>query len=521
MQPLCLGYTPVHIIEAIGHSGGIWLLKQTATTTSSTILHHNQYSITFSIQRGDAYTTYTCVYASPNHTMRPNLWSYLTNISHNITSPWMLIGDFNETLIPSDQRGGIFHQNRAALFSNFMNNCNLLDLSTTGGRFTWHHNHNGIRILSKKLDRSLANVDWHITFPEAFFEVLCRLHSDHNPLLLRFGGLPLARGPRPFCFEAAWIDHNDYAELVSQSWSSSNHNTIAALKKVEENSIIFNKEIFKNIFKRKKNVENRLKGVQNYLERVDSVRHTLLEKELQNEYNHILFQEEMLWYQKSCEKWIKFGDKNTSFFHAQTIIRRKNNRIHRLQLPNGTWSSDDSILQAEAQKNFKNLLANTQPHQNHSFNFGLHPTIDEPSKISLTCPITKTEVFTALNSMQPYKAPDPDGFHCIFFKQYWHIVGDDIFCLVHSAFLNDHFDPEISNTLIALIPKIDTPNKYKDFRPISLCNIVYKIITKVLVHRLRPILNNIIGPYQSSFLPGRGTFDNFIVLQEIVHYMRK
>lgn len=109
-------------------------------------------------------------------------------------------------------------------------------------------------------------------------------------------------------------------------------------------------------------------------------------------------------------------NKISSFFHAQTIIKRKKNRIHRLQLPNGTWSSDDSILQAEAQKYFKNLLANTQPHQNRTFNFGLHPTIDEPSKNSLTCPITKTEVFNALNSMKPYKAPDPDGFQCIFFK---------------------------------------------------------------------------------------------------------
>jgi hypothetical protein len=81
--------------------------------------------------------------------------------------------------------------------------------------------------------------------------------------------------------------------------------------------------------------------------------------------------------------------------------------------------------------------------------------------------------------------------------------------------------PTISETLIALIPKVDPPYTFKDFRPISLCNITYKIITKVLVHRLRPILNNIIGPYQSSFLPGRGTTDNAIVLQEIIHFMRK
>ncbi|XP_024630927.1 uncharacterized protein [Medicago truncatula] len=350
------GYTPVHIIEANGHSGGIWLLKHSASNITSTVLDFSNFSITFSINRNNATTTCTCIYASPNPALRPHLWTYLFNINQNIDAPWMIIGDFNETLLPGDQRGGIFHHNRASLFSNFMNNCNLLDLTTTGGCFTWHRNNNGIHTLSKKLDRGLANVDWRISFLEAFVEVLCRLHSDHNPLLLRFGGLPLARGLRPFRFEAAWIDHSDYAEVVRSSWNSTNHNTTASLNSVRQNSITFNQEIFGNIFQRKRRVESRLKGVQNYLERVDSYCHTLLEKELQQEYNHILFQEEMLWYQKSREQWVKFGDRNNSFFHAQTIIRRKRNIIHRLQLPNGITTSDSTILQKEAQKYFKNFF---------------------------------------------------------------------------------------------------------------------------------------------------------------------
>lgn len=62
--------------------------------------------------------------------------------------------------------------------------------------------------------------------------------------------------------------------------------------------------------------------------------------------------------------------------------------------------------------------------------------------------------------MKPYKAPGPDGFYCIFFKQYWHIIGDDIFYLVKTAFQTGDFDPGISDTLIALIPEIDPPSTY-------------------------------------------------------------
>jgi len=134
-------------------------------------------------------------------------------------------------------------------------------------------------------------------------------------------------------------------------------------------------EVFRNIFKRKKHVENRLKGVQSYLDRVDFVQHTLFEKELQQEYNHILLQEEMLWYKKSREQWVKFGDKNNSFFHAQTIIRRKRNIIHRLQLPNGIWTSDHNTLKEEAQKYFKKLFYGNQSHHNRIFHEGAHPSI--------------------------------------------------------------------------------------------------------------------------------------------------
>jgi len=114
---------------------------------------------------------------------------------------------------------------------------------------------------------------------------------------------------------------------------------------------------------------------------------------------------------------VKFGDKNSSFFHAQTIIRRKKNKIHKLQIPNGSWSFENTTLQEEALKYFKNLLCgNHHLHQNHTFNEGRHATLDDADRNSVTSPITKKEVTVALHSMKPYQAPVPDGYQCICFK---------------------------------------------------------------------------------------------------------
>lgn len=79
------------------------------------------------------------------------------------------------------------------------------------------------------------------------------------------------------------------------------------------------------------------------------------------------------------------------------------------------------------------------------------------------------------------------------------------------AFAIGHFDLAFSETLIARIPKVDCPSNFKEFRPISLCNTIYKFITKVPVNRLCPMLDSIIGSLQSSFFPKRGTTDNAII----------
>jgi len=90
--------------------------------------------------------------------------------------------------------------------------------------------------------------------------------------------------------------------------------------------------------------------------------------------------------------------------------------------------------------------------------------------------VTKDEVSQAVNSMKPYKTLGPDGYQRTFVKQYWHVVGDDVWKLVKQAFKIGCFDPTISETLIAFIPKVDNQVNLREFRPISLYKIIYKII---------------------------------------------
>lgn len=94
---------------------------------------------------------------------------------------------------------------------------------------------------------------------------------------------------------------------------------------------------------------------------------------------------------------------------------------------------------------------------------------------------------------------------------FWETVGDDVWRLVREAFETSMYNPKDVEILIVLIPKNDGAKHLKDFRPISLCFMIYKLISEVLVNRLRPFLSNLASPMQSSFIPGRETTNNAII----------
>ena len=123
--------------------------------------------------------------------------------------------------------------------------------------------------------------------------------------------------------------------------------------------------------------------------------------------------------------------------------------------------------------------------------------------------------------MHPTKASGPDGMSAIIYQKYWDIIGDDVIKIVLNILNFIAPIAELNKTNIALIPKINNPTKISEFRPISLCNVSYKIVSKVLANRLKPLLSTIISKSQSAFVPSILITDNVLVAFEIMHYLKK
>lgn len=118
---------------------------------------------------------------------------------------------------------------------------------------------------------------------------------------------------------------------------------------------------------------------------------------------------------------------------------------------------------------------------------------EEENSILMKVP-TREEIKETLFQMQNLKAPEPNVFPALFYKEFWPIAGDAITDVVISFFTDEYFTKEANNSFIVLILKTTNPTSVNNFRPISLCNVVYKIISKLLVAKLRPLLHKIISP---------------------------
>ena len=89
------------------------------------------------------------IYAHPTLTIRSNLWVYLKHLRSLVSKPWMLLGDFNEVLLPSESHGGVFVSSKAMAFAESVDECLLIDLGACGGRFTWFRTNKGTRKVAK------------------------------------------------------------------------------------------------------------------------------------------------------------------------------------------------------------------------------------------------------------------------------------------------------------------------------------------------------------------------------------
>ncbi|XP_048623608.1 uncharacterized protein LOC125592465 [Brassica napus] len=369
-----------------------------------------------------------------------------------------------------------------------------------------------------RLDRAVGNEDWHEKFPHSAVKNMRLWGSDHRPVLADILTKPI-RKYKKFKFDKRWLDNEELRQVILGGWKSPDLPPDASIM---EHISSCRKALGE--WRRQHNL-NSAKQVEELKEKVESMysNDDATPEEIAEELKELadaLKAEELFWKQKSRVFWLREGDKNTKIFHALTKQRRARNKITQLLDGDENVVEDEEGLVAIATSYFRQIFESSNPEEIEEALSEVSTTITGSINNDLAAPVTEWEVKLALFAMLPKKAPGPDGMTALFYQKFWDIVKEDLTHMVNQFLFHGEVANGLNDTNICLIPKTTRPNVMSQFRPISLCNVSYKIISKVLCQRLRKVLPDRISETQSAFVAGRHISDNIMIAQEMFHALR-
>ncbi|XP_022870493.1 uncharacterized protein LOC111389759 [Olea europaea var. sylvestris] len=417
---------------------------------------------------------------------RRPLWNTIMEINENVSLPWLIIGDYSNVLKFDEKcnEADITPYEIKDLATCCLN-VGLSDVHSIGCFFTWT---NGS--VWSKIDRALVHDVWiqKGTFVEANFLPSGCL-SDYSPCIVSIHD----RVGRKLCkLKGALKEHNfkHFGHISGRVIEAKDELESAQLQLHNQPTNADFQILVANL--RKKTV-------------------TLCEAE------------RSFYYQKAKCIFLKDSDKCTKFFHSLVKRNSKRNFIATVLKEDGMYTTSQDEVASEFVKFYTSLLGKKcsfRPIDMDILSNG--PLVFPEQGDTLVRDVSHEKIKDALFDIGDDKSPGPDGYTSCFFKNVWEIIGDDFFGAISKFFSSGCILKQINHTAIALVPKSDHMSHVGDYRLISCCNVIYKVIAKIFVSRLRPILRDIVGHAQAAFVEGRSIMENIHLAQELLRqYNRK
>uniref|UniRef100_A0A803Q2T5 Reverse transcriptase domain-containing protein n=1 Tax=Cannabis sativa TaxID=3483 RepID=A0A803Q2T5_CANSA len=341
---------------------------------------------------------------------------------HEISSIWGLLAVYGTQMIEDKSGGRSFTHRDGAILQNFLLSTGSIDLGYSGCKYTWLNKRKNGGLVKERLDRVIVDTNWLTVCPEGGVRNLPITSSDHGAMV--FDSIMCkTKGFRPFRFFEAWFEDPSCWEVIKEAWCRDNQeNDRGSIGKSINRTQSALRWWSKNVFG---DCDNKIKELEFELQTLQSkeVHETdeVAEEDILKNLGELWKRKESMWKQRSRELWLSKGDRNSSFFHASTMVRRKRNQIWNLKNSNGM------------------LCSNVK------------------------------EIGTILNE---------------YFIDLFSSKGT--------------LDPGLNHSFICLIPK-----------------------ARILAHRLKVVLDHLIAPTQSAFLPGRWIAESTLLTQEVVNVIKK
>ncbi|WOK95118.1 hypothetical protein Cni_G03825 [Canna indica] len=226
----------------------------------------------------------------------------------------------------------------------------------------------------------------------------------------------------------------------------------------------------------------------------------------------------MKWWLKATTMWIEQNDRNTKFFQNLVKFKKRKSLITEIQTEQSIISKPKKIVEEYANW-YKDLWGSVDRDINNWDTLRNLNWYRVPSSChnALTNAFSEKEIIEAINSLGRGKAPGPDSYNLEFYINFWDRINESYMSAINS-FHESGVIPEFwGNTKLVFIPKTDNAKRITDYRPIALCNVGYKILSKLLVNRCKSFIEDTISKEQMAFVRNRNLHENVLMVSEMLN----
>eukprot|EP00253_Pinus_taeda_P031661 PITA_31661 len=405
---------------------------------------------------------------------------------------------------------------------------NLVDVVLEQMSSTWDNGRFGQAYIAKRIDRFIINAGIIEKWGMPISSIANEFSLDHGPILLEWRDLAIKKG-YSFKFNRAFLNDPSFNKSISSKWVALQESNMAMFSTFREKiqALRFSAKEWQT--QKSKKDKREFSSIQLELEflisnsswcsmsfeKKNKIRKLIMRKK------ELLHKEDLTWRLKSRALWLKEGDRNTKFFHSFANARRKLNSIWTIRDGGGNFLYSQEDMAKEATIFFQNQYKRGQSSfQDMFWAAELVPVMfDADAYEDFVKPVTEEELLSAMKSFKKDRSPGPDGWPIEFFIHFYDLFKSDLLRMVEASRMSGNIHSALTSTFIALIPKKQGSASLHDYRPISLCNSLFKIISKIIAERLKPTLNQFISRNQHAFLKDRNIWDAVAMTQECLFSM--
>ena len=514
------------VVPSIKWAGGLALLWRNSLQVDIQTYSRRHIDAIVVEEQGTKKWRFTDFYGYPKTGQREESWKLLENFSHRSDLPWICMGDYNEIMHAKEKEGGgVRPEGQMRRFREVVNRCQLRDLGYMGLDFTWSRRLGSKGWVRERLDRAMVSKNWAATFPVARLFHVATSVSDHSILLLKESRptRKQRKHSKMWRFESMWLEDERCIDVVHDAWERgrckvSQWPLEECIEECRASLKSWNTQSFGHVGKQVAKLQRKLQALENLKGAAIDLEET---HNIKKELNKWLGIEEEMWHERSRNNWLKAGDKNTLFFHTKASNRHQRNTINRIMDDNNMWHDDMEQVGQIFMGYFDQLFTTSRPKVVGELIDALHAKVTDRMNYSLIQDFQAGEVEKALKQMHPLTAPGPDSMPPLFYHHLWPTV-KSIVINIALDFLNHGIaPPKFHDTHIVLIPKTKNLERVTYYKPISLCNVAYKIASKVVTNMMKSVLQEIIGENQSAFVAERLITDNVLVAHEMMNHISK